>query len=95
MVTHVVMFKLKDPSPENVQDTIDKIMGMKGKIDVLREIEVGADFMHSKRSYDLVLITRFDDREGLKTYAQHPLHQPVLAHIGDVAASAVAVDFES
>lgn len=95
MVTHVVMFKLKDRSPESVNAAIEKIRALNGQIDVLRSLEVGADFMRSERSFDLALIARFDDRAALKVYAEHPLHQPVLAYMRDVAETAVAVDYES
>ncbi len=95
MITHVVMFKLKDNSPAGVDDAVARLRSMAGKMDVLRDIEVGADFMHSARSYDIVLITRFDSRAALEEYAAHPLHQPVLAYMREAAAASVAVDYES
>lgn len=93
MFTHVVMFKLKDRA--DLATAVANIRGMEGTIPTLRQIEVGVDLMQSGRSYDLVLITRFDDRAGYDEYATHPHHLPVLAYMGRVMETAAAVDFES
>lgn len=96
MLTHVVMFKLKDRSPAAVQATADVLRNMEGKIEVLRSIEVGTDVLHSERSYDIVLITRFDSIEDLSVYDNHPLHVEVKAHIKQVVdGTSICVDFES
>ncbi len=47
MITHIVFFKLKDSSPENVQRTRDVLMGMEGKIPQLKFLEVGIDVVRS------------------------------------------------
>lgn len=95
MFTHIVLFKLKDVRPENIATTRAKLTGLVGNIETLRGLEVGVDVMRSGRSYDLALITRFDDRAGYEIYRQHPVHLPVLAYLHEAAESAVAVDFES
>ena len=43
MVKHIVMYKLKDSSLENAQALKDKFISMKGKIEVLKEIDAGVD----------------------------------------------------
>ena len=93
MITHVVLLKLKDPS--NIQKTREVLMGMDGKIPQIRDLEVGVDVVRSQRSYDLVLITRFDSMEDLQAYQVHPVHVEVLNHITSVRESVVAVDFQS
>ncbi len=95
MFTHIVLFKLKDVHPESIAATRAKLAGLVGNIETLRGLEVGVDVMRSGRSYDLALITRFDDRAGYEVYRQHPAHLPVLAYLHEAAESAVAVDFES
>lgn len=95
MFTHIVLFKLKDPRPESIAATQAKLSSLAGDIETLRGLEVGRDVVRSSRSYDLALITRFDDMAGYEAYRQHPLHLPVLAHMHEAAESAVAVDFES
>ncbi|MFD1953476.1 Dabb family protein [Paenibacillus thailandensis] len=95
MITHIVLFKLKDASADNVERTMQVLRNMEGKIDVLKSIEVGADVLHSARSYDIGLITKFDSLEDLEKYQVHPEHQKVIAHMNEVRESSVSVDFES
>lgn len=61
----------------------------------MRHLEVGVDLTRSERSYDLALIAKFDDLTGLNTYLAHPIHVPISAKVGELAASIVAVDYES
>ncbi len=57
MVTHIVLFKLKDPSPENLRLTAGVLSAMDGKIPELVDIEVGIDQLKSERSFDIALRT--------------------------------------
>lgn len=96
MLTHVVMFKLKDRSPEAVEATANVLRNMEGKIDVLRHIEVGLDVQHLERSYDIVLITKFDSLEDLEVYSHHPVHVEVINHMKQVLdGTTICVDFVS
>lgn len=95
MFTHIVFFKLKDKSQENLQATRQKLLSMAGKIPSLRGIEVGIDVVRSSRSYDVALITRFDDLDGMKAYQTDPYHQnEVLPYMHQAAEAAAAVDYE-
>ena len=93
MLTHIVLFKLKDP--RNVQKARDVLLGMKGRIPQLRHIEAGVDVLRSERSYDLALITKFDSIDDMKTYQAHPAHVEVLKYMTEVRESSVTVDYES
>jgi hypothetical protein len=95
MITHVVLFKLKDASQKKVEKARDVLLGMKGKIPLLRHLEVGMDVLHSERSYDIVLITRFDSMDDLKAYQIHPIHLEVAKYINSVKEASIAVDYES
>lgn len=96
MLTHVVLFKLKDRSPEAVQVTRDVLANMEGKIPQLLHIEVGTDVLHGERSYDLALITKFISLEDMQAYQVHPLHVEVGQHIKSVTdGPSVCVDFIS
>ncbi len=87
-MTHIVLMKF--PSHDVAKAVREKLLGMRGRIPSLREIEVGLDCTRSERSWDLALLTRFDDQAGLDAYATHPVHLEVLSfirtHITDVAA---------
>jgi len=95
MITHVVLFKLKDASSGSVEKARDVLLGMKGKIPLLRHLEVGLDILHSERSYDMALITRFDSMDDLKAYQTHPIHLEVAKYINSVKEASIAVDYES
>lgn len=95
MITHIVMFKLKDNSAENVAQTVQILRNMEGKIDELISIEVGTDILHSERSYDIALVTKFESMEALAAYQVHPVHQKVIEHMTQVREASVSVDYES
>ncbi len=94
MVRHIVLFKLKDPTSENINTVVEKLTAMRGKIEGLLELEVGVDFLHSARSCDIALLTTFDSRASLEAYQTHPLHLPVKEHMAKVRESSVAADYE-
>lgn len=96
MITHIVLFKLTDPSAENLAATKSKLLSMDGKIDLLRHLEVGVDVIRSERSYDIALTTRFDTLEDLQAYQIHSYHAgEVVPHMKAVCSSIVAVDYEN
>lgn len=95
MITHIVCFKLKDSSTENIDRTVAVLRDMEGKIEQLRYIEVGVDVLHSERSYDIALVTKFDSMADLEAYQVHPVHQKVIAFISQVREASVSVDYES
>lgn len=96
MITHVVLFKLQNPTPENLTATRDRLLSMDGRIDLLRHLEAGIDVVRSERSYDIALTTRFDSLEDLQAYQIHPYHAgEVVPHMKAFCSSIVAVDYES
>jgi len=95
MVTHIVLFKLSDPTGENLTATCNKLLSMQGRIDQLRHLEAGIDVIRSERSYDIALITKFDSLQDLQDYQVHPYHAgEVVPHMKSVCSSIVAVDYE-
>lgn len=96
MITHIVFFKLAEPTAANIAATKEKLESMEGKIQELRHLEVGADVIRSERSYDIALVTKFDSLEDLQTYQVHPYHAgEVVPHMKSVCSSIVAVDYAS
>jgi len=90
-----VLFRLKERSVEKIQEAVGVLRGLEGVIPSLRGLEVGVDVVRSGRSYDIALVARFDDLEGLDAYRTHPGHVKVIEYIDGVKESVVAVDFES
>lgn len=96
MITHIVLFKLKDGSAESVEKAKGLLLSMEGKVEMLRHLEVGVDLIRSERSADIALVTRFDSLEDLQAYQVHPYHaQEVAAYMRSVSSSVVAADYES
>ena len=60
MIKHIVCFKLRDASEENCEKAKEVLLSMKENIDYIRQIEVGVDFLHSARSYDVYLSVVLD-----------------------------------
>ena len=96
MVTHIVFFKLSNPTAEGIGAVRDKLLGMDGKIPQLRHLEVGVDVIRSERSYDVALVTRFDSMDDLQAYQVHSHHAgEVVTLMKSFCPSVVAVDYES
>ncbi len=96
MVTHIVFFKLTDPTPANIDAVRDKLLSMEGKIAELRHLEAGVDVIRSERSYDVALITKFDSLADLQAYQVHPYHAgEVIPFMRANCSSIVAVDYEA
>lgn len=93
-LTHAVLFKLKDRSPEAVTKTAEVLRSMEGKIAPLQAIEVGVNVVPSPRAYDIALITRFASLADMELYQVHPIHQEVLTHMRAVLDVSAAVDYE-
>ncbi len=96
MITHIVLFKLKERTDAGVEAARQVLLSMEGKVEQLRYLEVGVDLVHSERSFDLALTTRFDSMEELQAYIVHPYHaQEVSAYMKGVCSSVVAADYQS
>ncbi|WP_046215624.1 Dabb family protein [Paenibacillus wulumuqiensis] len=94
MIKHIVLFKFKEASPAVIDTVVSGLRNLEGKVESLRSIEVGIDLVRSERSYDVALVTTFDDMDGLQAYQVHPEHVKVSDYIGTVKESTIAVDYE-
>ena len=95
MIKHIVCFKLAEPTEEACLKCKEVLLAMRGNVPMLRDIEVGTDFLHSQRSYDVYLAVTLDDLAALDAYQKDEYHCSVVKkHMHAVTASSVAVDFE-
>lgn len=94
MIRHIVMFKIKDEYKGEIPQLVKNFQGMKGRIEGMLDLEAGQDILHSERSYDLALITVFQDRAAFDAYQTHPVHLPVKKRMHEVRSASVACDFE-
>ena len=94
MVVHIVMFKFKEENKaQNIQKVQEKLNNLLQKIDELQSLEVGVDFNHSQRAFDLSLYSTFNSKEDLNNYALHPEHLKVVKLIKDVTLESKVVDY--
>lgn len=94
MIKHIVCFRLKDNSSENCERAADILRSMEGNVPQIKSIEVGVDFLHSPRSYDIILQVVLDDKSALDDYQNDPYHCNVVkTHMHAVAESSVAIDY--
>ena len=94
MIRHIVLFRIKDEFKDEIPQLVKNFEGMAGRIEGMLELQAGADILHSERSYDLALITVFQDRAAFDAYQTHPVHLPVKKHMHEVRSASVACDFE-
>lgn len=96
MFTHVVLFKLKDNSPENMDKARDLLLSMEGRIPELKGLTVGKDVLFTERSYDICLITTFDSQEDMDSYQVHDYHvNTILKNLRPMLEASKACDFIS
>lgn len=94
MLVHIVMFQFKEENKEaNMAQVKGMLEALEEKIDTLKSMEVGIDISRSERSFDLALISTFDDQAGLNAYAIHPAHLEVVALIKEVTLLSKVVDY--
>ena len=94
MIRHIVLFWLKERDPALLNETVEKLVSMRGKIEGMTSLEAGADFAHTPRSCDICLCESFESREALEKYRTHPVHLPVQAHMHQVMERSQSADFE-
>ena len=92
MIKHIVLFKLKDPAC--AEKARDLILSMKGTVEQIKELEVGIDFAHTERSFDLALTVIVENEEDLRGYAEHPYHVNVVKkYLTEASEKSVVADY--
>lgn len=99
MINHVVLFKLKKYDSDSQKQTIigsieEALLSLSDKIKELKYIEVGVNYDLNAKSYDICLISHFNNLDDLETYRIHPEHVKVGELIGQHAVERAAVDYE-
>ncbi|MGN0524148.1 MAG: Dabb family protein [Eubacterium sp.] len=95
MIKHIVCFKLADNSKEKCEKAAEVLRSMEGKVELIRDIEVGIDFLHSQRSYDVILQVVLDNEDALNLYQKDEYHCSVVKkYMHSVVETSVAVDYQ-
>lgn len=97
MIRHIVLYHLHEnaagnPKAENIRLMKQKLEGLVGKIEGLRELTIAPDVNGS--SYDVCLSALFDDLDAVRYYKKHPLHVAASDFVHEVMESRAAIDYE-
>lgn len=98
MLKHIVMWTIKEApgtSKANITSEMKaKLLSLLGKVPTLRTIEVGTNAPGTPESnFDIILVTTFDDVDGLNAYQAHPAHLEVAGYIKTVVDKRTCVDY--
>ncbi len=91
MLKHIVMWRLRDDA--DVQEIKQALDALWGVVPSLRGLETGINRLTGEHAPELVLLTAFDDAEGLEQYRTHPAHQAVIPLLQDAAIERRVVDY--
>lgn len=93
MIRHHVLLKLTDP--DDAAETVERLRALAGRCAGLLSMDAGADVLRTEASYDVALVTTHEDLDGLKAYADDPVHGEFLAWVRPRLSGRVVVDSES
>ena len=98
MIRHVVMWKMRGPSPAEKREQAERVrqalLGLVGKVPGMTSLEVGVGEPSDEQLADVVLMTSHDTWQALEVYQKHPEHQVVAGLIGELRSERRVVDFE-
>jgi antibiotic biosynthesis monooxygenase (ABM) superfamily enzyme len=94
MIDHLVfLVATEDASPEDIEDLISSIRNLKETVPGVVDLSVGENFSPRSGGYTHGVFVRFETREDLQGYIEHPNHQAVVAKL-DRLTSRIVVDYE-
>ncbi len=99
MIKHIVCWTLKENADgcskkENLARVKTTLEALKGKIPVVRSLEIGLNFDNTPDAFDISLYAEFNSKEDLKVYQEHPEHLAVVQLLRKVRDKKVVVDYE-
>ena len=95
MIKHIVCFKIKDEHKHRIEEAKETLLSMMGNVPMLKKIIVGIDFLHSERSYDIILEVWLESMEQLAIYQKDEYHCTVVKPLmHEIRCASVAVDYE-
>ena len=94
MIDHLVFLAAReDASPEDIEDLISSIRGLKDTVPSVVDLSAGENFSERSGGYTHGVFVRFDSVEGLQEYMKHPDHLAVVEKL-DALTSRIVVDYE-
>ena len=94
MIDHLVFLATReDASPEAIEDLIASLRSLKEAVPGVVDLSVGENFSPRSGGYTHGLFVRFETREDLKSYMEHPDHLAVVEKL-DRITSRIVADYE-
>jgi len=92
---HIIMFKLKEPSLENIifmKETLAKLH----EIEFVKALQIVVDEDRAEYSYDFTMILKFSSVEDIEKYLIHPIHKDdVVAKTTPYIQSVAVIDLSA
>lgn len=95
MITHVVMWKLKEQNKkENALKLRNELLALKKTIEVIEFISVDFNLEQAPvENFDVVLTLKVETWEDLGIYANHPDHVNIIDFVRSIVTQRVAIDY--
>ncbi|MFW2490004.1 Dabb family protein [Clostridium chromiireducens] len=94
MIINNLLLKLRNRDTDNIKKTQEILLSMRGKIEVLKDIQAEINIRPGGSNYDIILITKFSTLEDLDKYLAHPKHLEVAQFIGSVLDTQASVCYK-
>ncbi|MEN9382970.1 MAG: hypothetical protein RL323_113 [Pseudomonadota bacterium] len=100
MLTHIVMWKLKDHAEGadkaiNLVKAMALLQGCAGISEGMLRFEVAAAQPGLECTYDMVLNSQFTDEAALNAYLDHPTHAAIKPFLGAIRLERQCMDYET
>jgi hypothetical protein len=94
VIDHLVFLSVREEaSPEDIEDLISSIRGLKGTVPGVVDLSMGENFSPRSGGYTHGLFVRFESVEDLQEYMKHPDHLAVVEKL-DALTDRIVVDYE-
>jgi hypothetical protein len=94
VIDHLVFLATReDASSEDIEDLISSIRGLRDTVSSVVDLTVGENFSERSGGYTHGIFVRFESREGLQEYMEHPDHLAVVEKL-DALTTRIVVDYE-
>ena len=88
-------YRSKQYYKDLILDAKKTLESMKGNVPTVVDLKVGVDFLHSERSYDLILEVILNSKEDLELYQKDEYHCRVVKTLmHEIRSASVAIDYE-
>lgn len=100
MFKHIVMWKLSEDAPDRPKKESAELIKaaleqLPPRISQIVSYEVGVNLQDGDRTFDVVLLSEFQDENDFEIYRSHPEHIKVVELIRELTQKARFVDFIS